>query len=440
MISPSVPDLPEDVFRPWKEVIGFFAFASGFFPCLSIALANVALAGFVLTASAFFIAKRRLPRIFSTPFDVPLLCFLAVWLLSALFGHHPADSLKSLPAKFYPLIFFALAWFFDGRFAGRAFRGYLWGAGVAVVYGVAQYGVFGILYNGAIPSWMDGWSPRMVRYFTLTPHEQLRVHGSLHVMTYAEVLLPALFYHTIVGLGDDRRQTKHAVVMAFLTGLALLLTRQRGPWLGALSGFVVLAFLHPGRRRFLWLAIPLVMVMTGVPRVRQEAATFRRLWETGSAQHRLALWESALYIGRRHPWLGVGPRQIKPTVEVYKQNPDFPPNPYGQEGDIHNAFLQTLAESGTMGLLCFLWVLFSPLRMFRRFHGDSLGGQGPPGAGPVLGIFLPVIVISTAVINLTECAFFDGEVIFVYWILMAWVMGFFREVSPFNIAEANKLK
>lgn len=89
--------------------------------------------------------------------------------------------------------------------------------------------------------------------------------------------------------------------MAFLTGLALLLTRQRGPWLGALVGFVVLAFLHPGCRRFLWLAIPLAIVMTGVSRIRQEAGTFRRLWETGSAQHRLALWKALSTLGGATP-------------------------------------------------------------------------------------------------------------------------------------------
>lgn len=114
---------PEEVSWLWQEILGFFAFAAGFFPCLSIALANVALAGFALTALAFLSPEVPPPHIFSTPFDAPLLCFLTVWLLSALFGQNPADSLKSLPAKFYPLIFFALVWFFDGRFAGRAFRG-----------------------------------------------------------------------------------------------------------------------------------------------------------------------------------------------------------------------------------------------------------------------------------------------------------------------------
>lgn len=419
---------PEEVPRSWKEVLGYAAFASGFFPCFSIALANVALAVFGLTAVAFFISKRRRPRLFSTPLDVPLLCFMGVWLLSAFLGGHPADSLKHIYSKLYPLIFYGLVWFFDGTFAKHAFRGYLWGAGLAAGYGLVQYGVFGVYYNGTIPSWMEGWNSSLVRYLTLTPNEQLRVHGTLHVMTYAEVLLPALFYHAVVGLGTDPRKTKWSIALAFLTTLALLLTRQRGPWLGALVGFVVLAFLHPGRRRLLWLGLPLVTLMVLVPRVREEAVTFRRVWETGSAQHRLALWESALYISRRHPWMGVGPRQIQPTVDVYKHHADFPPNPYGQEGDIHNVFLHTLAESGIPGLLCLLWVMFSPLGMVRRFHGTP-GGADPSEAGPFLGLFLPVFVFSTVMVNLTENAFFDAEVVMVFWIVTAWLMGLYREAS-----------
>lgn len=428
MNFPSETSPPGELSRPWEEILGFSAFALGFFPCFSIALANVALAIFGLTAMAFSISRRRFPDFFPTNFDVPLLIFTAVWVLSSFAGSHPGDSLKSFPTKLYPLIFYFLVWFLDGRFAGRAFRGYLWGAGMAVMYGLAQYGVFGLIYNGTIPSWMEGWNPRLIRYLTLTPNEQLRVHGSLHVMTYAEILLPALLYHLVVGLGDVSRKRNQAGLMAFLTGLALLLTRQRGPWLGALVGFIVILILHPGRRRFLWLAIPLVVLGVSVPRIREEAATFRNLRETVSARHRLALWDSAIYIARRHPWLGVGPRQIKSHVEVYKKNTDFPPNPYGQEGDLHSIYFHTLAESGIWGLLSLVWLLFSPLGMVCRFQGDSFGGgEGPPLNNLFLGVFLPAFVISTAVINLSECVFFDGEWVMVYWVVMAWLARHFRE-------------
>jgi putative inorganic carbon (HCO3(-)) transporter len=86
------------------------------------------------------------------------------------------------------------------------------------------------------------------------------------------------------------------------------------------------------------------------------------------------------YVSRRtgwemikaHPWLGLGPEQIKPQFEAYVPSDIQRPLPRGWYGHLHNIYLQYSAERGVPALLCLLWMIGRMLLDFAaaiRGHG-----------------------------------------------------------------------
>jgi len=92
---------------------------------------------------------------------------------------------------------------------------------------------------------------------------------------------------------------------------------------------------------------------------------------------RLSFWASALAIAADYPLTGTGLGTFPRMHLTYQQHPRY----YATEA--HSVYLQTLAETGIIGLLTWLgivgsgfWVLVRALRASRRFpspEGDSMG-------------------------------------------------------------------
>jgi putative inorganic carbon (hco3(-)) transporter len=78
--------------------------------------------------------------------------------------------------------------------------------------------------------------------------------------------------------------------------------------------------------------------------------------EMDSNRHRAILRETGVVIIRAHPWLGIGPEQVK-----YQSDRWIPaaarPLPVGYYGHLHNVYLQYAAERGVPTLLIFFWLI-----------------------------------------------------------------------------------
>ncbi len=68
---------------------------------------------------------------------------------------------------------------------------------------------------------------------------------------------------------------------------------------------------------------------------------------------------------RAHPWLGLGPEQIKYQFDQWVP-PDARPLPSGYYGHLHNVYLQYAAERGLPTFLIFLWLVAKVLLDFAR--------------------------------------------------------------------------
>jgi putative inorganic carbon (HCO3(-)) transporter len=72
---------------------------------------------------------------------------------------------------------------------------------------------------------------------------------------------------------------------------------------------------------------------------------------------------------KAHPWLGLGPEQIKPQFDAYVPADVPRPLPRGWYGHLHNIYLQYAAERGIPALMFLLWMIGKMLVDFARSLG-----------------------------------------------------------------------
>jgi O-antigen ligase len=137
--------------------------------------------------------------------------------------------------------------------------------------------------------------------------------------------------------------------------------------------------------------------------------------DVDSNQHRAILRETGLLIIRAHPWLGIGPEQVK-----YQSDQWIPasalPLPVGYYGHLHNVYLQYAAERGVPTLLIFLWMIAKILWDFTRALRQK---SASPEARFVLQGAIAVILALLAE-GYAEYNFGDSEVLTMFLAVVAF--------------------
>ena len=133
-----------------------------------------------------------------------------------------------------------------------------------------------------------------------------------------------------------------------LSGWALLVSRTRNAWLGALAGLVVLAVIRAPRA--LWLLGGAVLLVL----VARPAAVMDRLTVTdASSRDRYYMWQAGIDMIRDKPVFGQGPGMIPSAYPAYRwseaPNPAIP--------HLHDNALQIAAERGLPCLAWWLWLV-----------------------------------------------------------------------------------
>lgn len=414
----------------------WISFLLGFSPFFSIAATNIIITIFATVWIVDLVRKRTTFSFRRTPFDVVLMIYFLIWFVSAMVGFAPFESIKKVGIFQNALVFYLLLFAYGGRLIPSALCGMGSGAGLNILYGWGQFMLWNVIYDfpeGRIPSWFLSLSPKWQSYFSLSAADN-RIHGSLHLMTYSELLVPPLLFLGARFL--EKGKSSFFLAGFFFAGVTLVLTSQRGPFAGALMGLFLIFMVHPKRMR---LVIPLLLL---VALVWINPVFWTKISSISSREgirtnHRVDLWKGGLFIFSRHPLLGVGPGQIKRATELYKGEPDFPPNPRGQAGDLHNIYLQRLVEMGVPGFVvsCWLlWVMVKSGRAFYRNRGSVV--ERFPNWTPATIMALSLAIFSSffsfLIFNFTERAFDDAEVAIVFWMMAAssvWFCGRAKESS-----------
>lgn len=131
--------------------------------------------------------------------------------------------------------------------------------------------------------------------------------------------------------------------------------------LGAATGAFIFSF-AVGLRGLLITGLALLVALAFSPALLGRFESLLAAQQTEAS--RLYLWQSALILARRYPWLGVGPGRY---AEAYHQLPPVPEWAYFE--DPHNAYLRFVAEWGVpVALLFFGWMFWKLDRVWTRNH------------------------------------------------------------------------
>ncbi|NCT68794.1 MAG: O-antigen ligase family protein [Rhodanobacteraceae bacterium] len=210
-----------------------------------------------------------------------------------------------------------------------------------------------------------------------------------------------------------------AVAAVPLVGLAIMFTYSRQSYGIALVGFALILL-----RRNLVLAAIMLAAMVSLATYLPDSVTDRvtsteqRDAAGGtdvdiSTASRWIIWGGGLRMWEEHP-MGVGLAHFGENIGTYV--------PAFRGKDAHNFYVLTLCESGALGLLALLYLI---LRLFMLAVG--LRRAAPPGddeANALTGGFV-VMVLCMAMGNLYGSAFFEGEIMGVFWLLCGFLERYF---------------
>jgi putative inorganic carbon (hco3(-)) transporter len=156
-----------------------------------------------------------------------------------------------------------------------------------------------------------------------------------------------------------------------IVGASLVLTFTRSVWLGALAGFLAVAFLLP-RKLVIGVALPVALVAAGA-----SGLIFHRLAFSFQQQQfapdsdRIKLFFGGVSMIKDHPLFGVGPERIHSEFPHYYRGTNLP-NYYGH---LENNIVQLAAERGLLCLGTFLWFVFelyaSLIQMLKVSESDT---------------------------------------------------------------------
>lgn len=316
-----------------------FAFILPFLPNTAVLL----LSG--LVGASFVLHRLRTGRLTLKPLPVEpaLVLYLLIAAATTLASIHLSGSIRDLAmyvAAF--IIFFVLLNQLQSKEQLGVFLSVLlFGALLVSLFGVYQY-----IVGAPMPAgWVDA---------TQNPTIRTRVYsvfGNPNVFAeYLVMMIPfgaALFF-----------AVKHVLAKLVFLGatgiftLTLLLTFSRGGWLGLLVGLLVFALLKD--RRILILILIAALLGTAL----MPDVILKRIGTIGSPldssnSYRFTVWRETIRIIRSFPLTGVGLGH-QSFMKIY---PFYMLDRGKRPFHSHNSYLQTLAETGIIGLLVFLWLL-----------------------------------------------------------------------------------
>jgi tetratricopeptide (TPR) repeat protein len=368
-------------------VILYFTFIGGSFYSdlnFSLRVFNQVVVSGVLGGWLFIKLRRRepFPR---TALDVPVLAWLIVLFISAIFGLSPRFSLEKIWVSFtLVLAFYLLVDLRRKGYTTTVARAFYMSAAVVCLVGLAEFAswYFGLpLLSQSVQGWpaIGGlehpFPPALYRLnFTL--------NGATPLSAYLALLIPpALGILLTTQDRDDRQAIAVWLALAFIVEglsfsrggiLALLVSlplTALGWWVARRGVKQVTGGARTLRRSHLLVIVGVLVVLlitaslVGPSWLKHTFAN-----RSGSTQFRFTLWDVALSTFVEHPINGVGPYNFGRSL-LQRNDPALPRL---QITTAHNVYLNTAAELGLMGLLVGSWMLLAAGRAWlTRWRGTS---------------------------------------------------------------------
>ncbi|MBI5432213.1 MAG: putative O-glycosylation ligase, exosortase A system-associated [Planctomycetes bacterium] len=167
--------------------------------------------------------------------------------------------------------------------------------------------------------------------------------------------LPLLIH---IGSSEKRPALRRGVwMMVPLTALTVIMTHSRGGFLSLVTCLGLLTWRSRNRVAGFALAAvaALVTVLVLPDSAFERLHTLQNVEQDGSAMGRIAAWKTAIRMASDNPVLGVGFQMFRRHYSQYSLNP-------GEYVRVaHNSYLQVWAETGTIALMLYLFLIFYSL-------------------------------------------------------------------------------
>jgi putative inorganic carbon (hco3(-)) transporter len=294
--------------------------------------------------------------------NLPLQFLVLAVFISVLFSQYPTLSLLAFFGKFLKCVFLYFSFieaFRDERRIWIFLNFFLVSAFITALSGTVQH------YTGR-----DFLKGHLIGAENLIPN--LRVNSSFFSANgFGAYLLPVigLVTHFLYVAAGRKKNWVWAAGAAFFLVLLLAClcwTYSRSSWVGYLIILFVMVLMD--RRKIFYAGVLLVSILIFLPSLShvrhmglisdnngsvQKEVSVQSVLEHGGSG-RLAFWKQAISIIRSSPVWGTG---LNTYTKIIQRDPN--PKTWWYA---HNGYLQMAAETGLVGLACFLWMLFVLLR------------------------------------------------------------------------------
>lgn len=301
--------------------------------------------------------NRGLPK---TPLNYPIIGMVIVWIISAIFSLDPRMAFEHL---WFPLthiiLFFIIADLFQQKREHLVMETQFMLAAVVVLLSLLELASW-YLGLGIIPGTSIGWGD-VIGDGAWLPLEPIRLSLAMNVSTLlAGYVAPLVSLTAGWALTTHRRDFR--VVLWGLSGallIVLVLTFSRGGLLSVLSAVgIIIAFRLSRISQFasrswgkLLIGSVVVIGILVVSLYSILSITQSRISNMGDAG-RLDMWQSAVEMAQDDLFTGVGPGLYGRAFRSYRD----PTIVQDKLAAAHNAYLNTLAETGIPGILVSIWL------------------------------------------------------------------------------------
>ncbi len=331
--------------------------------------------------------KNKKFELAKTPLDIPILLFFLSQLISTILSINPHTSLWGYYSRFhgglmstisYIILYYAFATHFAGDAKGifSIIKTILATASITAIYGVLEH--FGIDKK----FWVQDVQNRV--FSTLGQPNWLSA--------YLIAILPIPLYLSFTNKSLYSRTIYFSLSALFL--LTIIYTKSQSG-LGAtavvLLLFVIYLLKRANKLIYSLALIPLIIAVFFIPRTSQVALrTLKSLNNTNpfysntldiakidnvargnggsdSMVIRRVVWDGAIALGKKYPFFGSGVEtfgyayySVRPVAHNFTSETDFLYN------KAHNEYLNFLGTTGFFGLLTYLFLIFSILKIFSK--------------------------------------------------------------------------
>ena len=363
----------------------------------------------ILSILFFFIEKRRsFAKKFKTlpKFVLIAISFIIIGVfMSIFFSNAYAAGFAILKSWFLIPIFFSymLYAFLNSETAVEKVFASIYASVVLV-------GIIGIVYKIAGIVTYDG----RLEAFYLSPN-------------YLSMFLaPGIFFGTYFLTKSLKNKASicnsaiHLVSLIFVL-IPFYYTYSYGAWLAVCLSILALIMLSINKKRLLIVSLFGAIAVT-VFFFQADNQKFSNLFsERSSSASRMMIWNASRLMIKQHPILGIGPGNFQSEYLLLQKY--FPPYLEWAVPEPHNLFLAFWIQTGVLGLIGFLLLLFF---IFRFLLAALKNKKGAALAAPVLGFFTYTILH-----GFIDTPYWKNDLSFLFWICV------FLTLSIYNISKSE---